>query len=261
MESSREQGPDLSVAQATAVAAAREWGLELGEPFILSYASFVAPAGRGVLKVSWEGDDESLDEGAALALWNGEGAVRLLRRSGRVLLVERAVPGDDLSSLPEDEATAIAVDIATRLWRRAGPPFRPVAPEIPHWLDQAEREGGTLVARARELLAHLRPGGEWLVHGDFHHHNILRHGCGFQAIDPKPYLADREYDLPSFLLNPLHNRREDREQTEQRIAAFVAAGLDDFRVRSCQVTRRADCPPHCADDVRGRVATQAICAR
>jgi streptomycin 6-kinase len=41
-----------------------------------------------VLKVAWEGDDESLHEGEALELWNGEGAVRLLRREGRVLLEE-----------------------------------------------------------------------------------------------------------------------------------------------------------------------------
>jgi hypothetical protein len=44
------------------------------------------------------------------------------------------------------------------------------------------------------------------VHGDFHHHNILRHGDGFVAIDPKPYFADREYDVPSLLWNPLGNR-------------------------------------------------------
>ena len=44
------------------------------------------------------------------------------------------MPGSDISDLPGEEATAIAVDIATRLWRRAGPPFRPVADEIPRWL-------------------------------------------------------------------------------------------------------------------------------
>jgi hypothetical protein len=37
--------------------------------------------------------------------------------------------------------------------------------------------------------------------------------------------------VPSFLWNPIGNTLEDREQTERRIAAFVAAGLDDFRIR------------------------------
>src|SRR6202011_881154 len=216
---------DLSAARATAVEVARECVLELGAPFALAYVSYVAPAGRAVLKVAWEGDQESLHEGDALEIWDGEGAVRLLRRSGRALLEERAVPGDDLSTLPDDEATAIAIDIGARLWRRAGSPFRPVAPEVTRWLDDAEREGSELVPLARKLLADLDPGAEWLVHGDFHHHNVLRHGDRFVAIDPKPYLADREYDVPSFLWNPIDNRMDDREQTEHRIAALVGAGL------------------------------------
>src|ERR1700716_3804241 len=245
-----EQRLDLSAAKGTEAKVAREWGLELGEPFALSYVSYVAPAGDAVLKVAWEGDTESLHEGEALELWDGDGAVRLLRRSGRALLEERALPGDDLSALPEVEATAIAVAVASRLWRRVGSPFRPVAPEIPRWLDDANRKGGELVPLARKLLAELDPGADWLVHGDLHHHNILRRGDQFVAIDPKPYLADREYDVPSFLWNPLTNRMEDREQTERRISAFVAAGLDDFRIRAGTVIRGAYLRPGFADRIR-----------
>jgi len=232
------------------LAAAREWGLELGEPFALSNVSYVAPAGDVVLKVGWEGDDESLHEGDALELWNGDGAIRLLRRSGRALLEERAEPGDDLSTVPEDEATAIAVEVASRLWRPAGAPFRPVAPEVSRWLDRAELEGSGLVPLARRLLAELDPAPAWLVHGDFHHHNLLRSGDRFVAIDPKPYLADREYDPPSFLWNPLDNRMDDREQTERRIAAFVGAGLDEFRIRAWTVIRGAYLRPDRADAIR-----------
>jgi len=245
-----EERVDLSASKATAVKVAREWGLELGEPFELSYVSYVAPAGDAVIKVAWDGDTESLHEGDALELWDGDGAVRLVRRSGRALLEERAVPGDDLSALPDDDATAIAVDLASRLWRRVGSPFRPVAPEVSRWLDDAERKGSELVPLARKLLAELDPGADWLVHGDFHHHNILRRGDQFVAIDPKPYLADREYDVPSFLWNPLTNRMEDRDQTERRIAAFVGAGLDDFRIRTWTVIRGAYLRPGHADRIR-----------
>ena len=241
---------DLSAARATALEAAREWGLELEEPFALSNVSYVAPAGGAVLKVAWEGDDESLHEGEALEVWDGDGAVRLLRQSGRALLEERALPGDDLSALPEDEATAIAAAVASRLWRPAAAPFRPVGPEVSRWLGEAERGGSELVPLARELFAELLPGAEWLVHGDFHHHNVLRHGAQFVAIDPKPYLADREYDVPSFLWNPLDNRMDDREQTERRIAAFVAAGLDDSRIRAWTVIRGAYLRVDCADSIR-----------
>jgi streptomycin 6-kinase len=241
---------DLSVAKAIALDAAREWGLELEEPFAFSNVSYVAPAGEVVVKVGWEGDDESLHEGDALELWGGDGAIQLLRRSGRALLEQRAVPGDDLSAVPEDEATAVAVDVASRLWRPAGSPFRPVAPEVSLWLDRAEPESGELVPLARELLATLDPQPGWLVHGDYHHHNIVRLGDRFVAIDPKPYLADREYDVPSFLWNPLGNRMDDREQTERRIAAFVAAGLDDFRIRAWTVIRGAYLRSEYADSIR-----------
>lgn len=77
------------------------------------------------------------------------------------------------------------------------------------------------------------------MHGDFHHHNILRAGERFLAIDPKPYLADREYDVPSFLWNPLDNHFDNPAQTERRIDAFVAAGLDEFRIRAWTVIRGA----------------------
>jgi streptomycin 6-kinase len=233
----------LSTAKATAEEVAAEWGLQLGEPFTLSRYSYVASvADDAVLKVAWADDDESLDEGDALSLWAGNGAVRLLRadKSRRALLEERARPGDDISELPEDEATTIAVDIATRLWVPAGEPFRWIGDHVPHWLDNAEREqaeGSALLPLARELYASIDIGREWLTHGDFHHHNILVHGDRFVAIDPKPYLADREYDVFSFLHNPLSYRMTDLTQTERRIAAFVAAGLDDYKIRAWTVIR------------------------
>lgn len=252
----RDQRFDLSAAKATALEVAREWDLQLGEPFPFSNVSYVAPASHAVLKVAWEGDDESLHEGDALELWNGDGAVRLLRRSGRALLEERAVPGNDLSGLPDEEATAIAIDVALRLWRRAGSPFRPVAPHVSRWLEAAERDGSELVPLARELFAELDPGADWLVHGDFHHHNLIRRGDRFVAIDPKPYLADREYDVPSFLWNPYFNRMEDSEQTERRIAAFVAAGLDGFRIRAWAVIRGAYLRRGLADQIRELIPDQ-----
>ena len=228
---------DLTEAQAAAGRVAAAWGRSLGEPFALSRYSYVAPVGDdAVLKVAWAGDDESLHEAEALELWGGDGAVRLLRRSGRVLLEERALPGEDISELPEDEATGIAVDVATRLWRPAGAPFRWIGDHVPRWL---EHDQGELTELARELYSSLEVGNDWLVHGDFHHHNILRHGDRFVAIDPKPYLGDREYDVPSYLWNPLSYRMTDRLKTERRIAAFVRAGLDASKIRAWTVIRAA----------------------
>lgn len=228
---------DLTGTKARAEQAAAAWNVVLGEPFTLSRYSYVAPADDdAVLKVPWEGDDESLHEGEALELWGGNGAVRLLRRSGDALLLERARPGEDISELPEEEATAVAVDVATRLWQPADAPFRWIGDHVPRWI---ENDPSELTPLARELYASLEIGREWLTHGDFHHHNILRHGDRFAAIDPKPYLGDREYDLFSFLRNPLDYRMVDDEGTERRIAAFVDAGLDEHKIRVWTAIRGA----------------------
>lgn len=236
--------PDLDSLARIARDVASEWGLELGPPFALSNDSYVAPAGgHVVLKVTPAEDDESDEEADALELWNGDGAVRLLRRdpARRALLLERARPGSDISQLPEDEATAIAVAVCLRLWRPAAEPFRWIGDHVPRWLDRAERsarEGCELVPLARQLYASLDVGREVLVHGDFHHHNILRAGQRHLAIDAKAMLGEPEYDVPSFLRNPLTYTME-LDVTERRLAAFAAAGLDEGRMRSWAVIRCA----------------------
>lgn len=231
--------PDLGLLARIACEVAAEWALELGEPFALARYSFVAPAGAdAVLKVTPPEDDEADEEADALELWDGRGAVRLLRRdrSRRALLLERACPGEDLAGLPEDEATAIAVETGLRLWRPAGEPFRWIGDHVPRWLDNAE--GHELAPLARELYGQLDVGRETLVHGDFHHHNVLRSERGWLAIDPKPMLGEPEYDIPSFLWNPLPYRMR-RDVTERRLAAFAAAGLDEERMRIWAVIRGA----------------------
>jgi streptomycin 6-kinase len=224
-----------------AVEVAADWGLELGVPYALSRYSFVAPAGPdAVLKITWELDDECLHEGEALEVWAGDGAVRLLRRDvpRRALLMERADPGTDISDVPDDEATAIAVALGPLLWRAAGPPFRWIGDHVPCWLDNAEAEGAALVPLARELYATLHPGRATLVHGDFHHHNILRHGDRYVSIDTKAMLGEPEFDVPTFLWNPIEAAMTP-ERTERRIAAFARAGLDEARIRAWTVIRGA----------------------
>ncbi len=122
------------------------------------------------------------------------------------------------------------------LWRRAGAPFRRVDEHVPRWLDH---HPGPLTPRARRLFDELQPHGDWLVHGDFHHHNVLRHDGGHVAIDPKPYLADREYDVYAWLHNPLAHRMTDPARLERRIAYFADAGLDEWRIRAWSIVRGA----------------------
>jgi streptomycin 6-kinase len=236
--------PNLEPLEQIAHKVAAEWGVELGPRFTLARYSYVAPAGDdAVLKVTPPEDDESDEEADALALWDGDGAVRLLRRDRRrrALLVERARPGHDLADLPDEDATAIAVEVGLRLWRPAAEPFRWIGDHVPRWMDAVERSGepgSELIPVARELYAALDVGRATLVHGDFHHHNLLAAGDRYLAIDPKPMLGEPEFDVPSFLWNPLSYRMRP-EVTERRIAAFAEAGLREDRIRAWAVIRGA----------------------
>jgi hypothetical protein len=198
---------DLTSAHLGAVDAARHWGLELGPPFALSTVSYVAPAGEFVVKVAWQGDDESLHEPEALALRDGDGAVRLRGRHGRAVLEERAVPGDDLAAVPEPDADAVAAATATasKLWRRAQPPFRPVVPEVRRWLDNS---GSELVPLAREMLAQIGDTDQWLVHGTLWGALTRRTAVFRSALEPiEAFAGERERTSPLLLMClPSHAR-------------------------------------------------------
>ena len=225
-----------SIARAVAV----DWALELGHPFHATH-SYVTPAGsRAVLKIVPPNDHESDHEAAALAFWNGDGAVRLLRHDAtrKALLLERALPGDDLSQLSEAEALAAAIETGQRLWREpaSNAPFQNVLGLSSHWLEVVAPTEHEFVRYAERTLEGIKLMRRTLVHGDFHHHNILRRGPGWAAIDPKPALGEPEYDIAPFLWNPIVTEPT-RERTEKRLSAFAAAGLDRDRMREWAIVR------------------------
>ena len=241
---------DLEGLRGTAEEVAAEWGVELGAPFAMGRFSFVAPAGDdAVLKVTPLYDYDADHEADALEQWSGRGAVRLLRRDAarRAILEERARPGEDIAALPEDEATAIAIVVGRELWTaRARPPLRPVREMLDRWFAEAVQNDGTgvpLIPLARELLASLEAGDGCVVHGDFHHHNVVRHGTRHVAIDPKPYRGDPEFDVPTFLWNPIDMEAGRGSlpfgRTVRRLAAFESAGLDPWKMRAWTAIRGA----------------------
>ena len=65
-------------------------------------------------------------------------------------------------------------------------------------------------------------------------------------------LGEPEYDVPSFLWNPLPYRIR-LDVTERRLAAFVAAGLDEERMRMWTVIRGAYLRPEEAEALRALV--------
>ncbi len=165
--------------------------------------------------------------------------MRLLRydRARRALLLERAIPGNDASGLPDNEAVPAALDVGRRLWRGvASGPFLRARDRVPGWLAAVEHTGHRFVPIARRVLAAMRFDDRVLVHGDYHHHNLLRHGDRWVAIDPKPLVAEPEFDVVTLLWNPV-GVVPTRERTEWRIAALAAAGLDERRIRDWAIVR------------------------
>jgi streptomycin 6-kinase len=153
---------------------------------------------------------ETAQEHAALAHWGGRGAVRLLRADPAqgVLLEERLHADVSLRSLAEPKAMLEAEGVLQRLWvpPAEGHPFTSVA-DCTAALAQILRERREkpfaaevlpLVDEALELREELVSSGteQVLLHGDYHHGNVLAgERMAWLAIDPKPLVGERAYDL------------------------------------------------------------------
>ncbi|WP_433226509.1 aminoglycoside phosphotransferase family protein [Actinomadura formosensis] len=219
----------LDALPATLDAVARDWGLRLGRPFDLS-CHWVAEAtpedgGAAVLKLGPPGADHLAAEAAALAAYDGHGAVRLLAHDPArgAFLLERAVPGTPASALVPDrdeEATAAAVSVMRRLHRTPPPdcPLPRLETEGASLKDHLRRHPGDgplprhLVERAARLFDELcaDPSGTVVLHGDLHHDNILRATREpWLGIDPHGYVGDPGYEAGALLYNPDPEDRDD----------------------------------------------------
>lgn len=163
--------------------------------------------------------DDVYDElrGAYFLAWRrGEGAVRLLGRDGRRMLLEYA--GERLLSAELDVAgDAVAAEIAADVLARLHSPSRRPAPARLQPLRErfaalfgkaeADRKAGAkslyveAAAIAETLLddpRDVRP-----LHGDLHHDNIMLGQRGWLAVDPKGVLGDSGFDAANLFYNPL----------------------------------------------------------
>ncbi|WP_419998654.1 aminoglycoside phosphotransferase family protein [Streptomyces boninensis] len=195
-----------------------EWELELEPPFHGGSCSWVAPARtadgtHAVFKVTCP-HREAAGEAEGLRIWDGRGAVRLLRHDAEhtALLIERCEPGTELVSaeqLPAEERLRIGAGLLKELWSAelpAGHGLERVADVCAEWADQVEERMARLrpgydpylVSLGARLLREL-PGSaarEVVVHGDFNPGNILAaERRPWLAIDAKPMAGDPGYDL------------------------------------------------------------------
>jgi len=222
------------MSETLAAAVARDWGLRLGDPYPPGAAGYVVrveldDGTPAVLKLQHTHREDE-QEADALERWDGDGAVRLLRRDDErhSLLVERCEPGTPLSRQAGDPL-GVLIDLLPRLWKDAQG-FRTLTEEVAHWALEGEigRLGRELAATQGELV---------LVHQDLHGDNVLAaQREPWLVIDPKPLAAEREFAVApivrSFELG--HSKREVLYRLD-RICAEL--GLDRERARGWTIVQ------------------------
>jgi streptomycin 6-kinase len=226
---------------------------------------------------------------AALRLFNGEGACRLIDcdEEKGFLLLERLQPGVMLATMEDDEeATHIAAEVMQRIWRPiehvtlskakgfddTGESLSPALHQkqcgasvgrderslrvtgndkfiqLSDWFDGLKRlrvmfNGGTgplngnLVDRVEQSVKDFFAENHKpvLMHGDFHHFNILSSERGWLVIDPKGVIGPAAYEVGPLLMNPwgdLLKGNNYRLMTERRIDILhEKLGFERERIR------------------------------
>jgi streptomycin 6-kinase len=171
-------------------------------------------------------------ERAALAHWDGLGAVRLLEPAGAegVLLLERLHPDVSVRSLAEAKSMLEAAGSLRRLWVEppAGPVFETVAERTGRQAEAmragADAEAAPLVDAALavrdELLA--SPPEARLLHGTFRQSKVLAgERSPWLAVGPDPVVGECAFDLARLV----------RDRVEDLIASPSGSAITRRRVK------------------------------
>ncbi|WP_405956694.1 aminoglycoside phosphotransferase family protein [Streptomyces phaeochromogenes] len=171
-------------------------------------------------------------ERAALAHWDGLGAVRLLEPAGAegVLLLERLHPDVSVRSLAEAKSMLEAAGALRRLWVEppAGPVFETVTERTGRQAEAmragADAEAAPLVDAALavrdELLA--SPPESRLLHGTFRQSKVLAgERSPWLAVGPDPVVGECAFDLARLV----------RDRVEDVIASPSGSAITRRRVK------------------------------
>jgi streptomycin 6-kinase len=232
----------------------RKWSLEIEKPFPnLSY-HFVAPCvfktgGEAVVKIGFPGERATtFREVRMLEFMDGDGICKLLRFDEKrlALLLEKVTPGENLKAIcgsgDDARAVEIAIKILRNFWR--APPENIEFPRMEKWFDvlkKAEKTGFApgYVKRARRFFDELSAAGErkTLLHGDFHHENILSaEREPFLVIDPKGIIGDIGYDLSVFMINHAEWLKSEPD-LEKKLDAAIRAFSEAFEIEPQNLRR------------------------
>jgi len=203
------------------------------------------------VKFGWP-HPESTYEHVALRLWDGAGAVRLIRADPArgVLLLERAGPAD-LTTVSVETACDVIAGLYPRLHRPATGQLDRLSTLCARWstelaaLPTDSPAPHRLISQASSLAADLAsdPSTDGvLLHGDLHYFNVLSSRREpWLAIDPKPISGHPSYEVAPLLWNRWNDAVSSgdvRNAMRSRMFRMVdATGLDPHRVRDSVIVR------------------------
>jgi streptomycin 6-kinase len=165
----------------------------------------------------------------------------------RALLVERCRPGNALWEEQEQDATGVIAEILSRLWERPAPagPFQSLVEAAGIWsehLRAAYGRGGppfekSLLDDALAFMATVEPGcpSDVVLHQDLHGGNVLRRGGDWVAIDPKPLVGERAFDLALYIRDRRDRLSDDRDSEAvvrgrlERLCSILEVDLERAR--------------------------------
>jgi streptomycin 6-kinase len=245
------------------------WDLALGEPLPGGAIGYTVAAERGgsdpvVLKVTYP-DGWFPEEVAALVAWDGGGAVELIDHDPRgAMLLERAVPGTSLlDDAYEQRAMMIAAAVLERLWIDDPGGVTTVAREAGRWADTlVERNDAHgrpvapgLVDEAVGMLRDLAPSQREarLLHGDLHLGNVVSAARErWLAIDPKPLVGEREFDVTALVRDRQPELLQDRGAPARLQRRFDRLsdrlGCDRERLRGWSIAVMVDYAVGCFEE-------------
>ena len=235
----------------------RRDGDDLWHGFCSLVAPVLTPGGtRAVVKISFDGDDESVHEALALQHWHGDGTVRLLRADPRrrAILLER-LDRRDLTDVWDLEACEIVAGLYPKVHVPALPQLATITSYVDRWLTDLDglpadapiprRFREQALSLGRDLVADPGSVGR-IIHGDLHYENVLAAPPDadpargeWLVIDPKPMSGDAHYEPAPMLWNRWDELADDvRAGLRRRFHTIVDhAGLDEERARDWVVVR------------------------
>lgn len=216
-----------------------KWRVRVGPHFSnLSY-NYVAPAVRDdglatVLKIALPAADaEARGERRYLRAMAGRGTIEIIEQDDDrdAFLMRRSSPGEDLqTAFAKAPRGAVEAAIQLLMTLTASPTVDSESfVSLAEWAAELKKVSHydfppSYAAKASAIFNLEKKSARTLIHGDYHHENILSSGNSFVAIDPKGIIGEVKYDIAVFLNNHygwLRDRPDARTETHLAAARFA----------------------------------------